>query len=171
MSPARWHNAQVYQWEHRELAAGDRLQFRIHDKKHKVANGEFATILALTNTQAKLRLEGKHQRELTLPVAQLRHVDHGYAVTSHSSQGGTVERVLVNADSMRSARLVNREQFYVSVSRARKDAHVYTDNIELLRQAVGRERKKEIAMDAVKQSPTQELNQQPQQSQSMGIRI
>ena len=47
LSPARWKNAQVYQWEHRDLAAGERIQFRIHDKKHKVANNEFATISIL----------------------------------------------------------------------------------------------------------------------------
>jgi ATP-dependent exoDNAse (exonuclease V) alpha subunit len=107
-------------------------------------------------------------------------VDHGYTVTSFSSQGSTVDRVIVNADSMRSPRLVNREQQYVSISRPKIDARVYTDDIEALRRAVARDPKKEIALDAVKQRPTQELKPtrqtihlQPQQSQtqSNGIRI
>jgi hypothetical protein len=74
---------------------------------------------------------------------------------------------------MRSARLVNRKQFYVSISRARHDACVYTDDAKALRQAVGRESKKEIALDVVKQRPTQQLictrktaDLQPQQSQT-----
>jgi len=38
--------------------------------------------------------------------------------TSHAAQGAAVDRVIVNVDSMRSAQLVNRKQFYVSISRA-----------------------------------------------------
>jgi ATP-dependent exoDNAse (exonuclease V) alpha subunit len=110
----------------------------------------------------------------------MRHIDYGYTVTSFSSQGSTVDRVIVNDDSMRSSRLVNREQLYVSISRGRLDARVYTNDAEALRLAVTRDPKKEIALDSVKQRPTQELkpqrnttNLQPQQSQnqSTGMRI
>ena len=62
---------------------------------------------------------------------------------------------------MRSGQLVNRKQFYVSISRALHDARVYTNDAKALRQAVGRESKKEIALDAVKQRPTQQLKQPP----------
>jgi ATP-dependent exoDNAse (exonuclease V) alpha subunit len=90
-SAARWTDTQVYHRETRTLASGDRLQFRIHDKAHKIANGEFATITALTDKQVSLKFDNR--RELTIPLAQLRHVDHGYASTSHASQGATVDRV------------------------------------------------------------------------------
>jgi len=40
------------------------------------------------------------------------------------------------------ARLVNRRQFYVSLSRARLDARIYTGNAEALARAVGREQLK-----------------------------
>ena len=176
VSPAKWKSVQVYTWEHRELAIGDRLQFRIHEKRNKVANGEFATIIELDSAQATLRLDNK--RELSVNLPQLRHVDHGYASTSHAAQGATVDRVIVNVDSMRSAQLVNRNQFYVSISRARQDAQVYTDDAQALRRAVVREPKKEIALDAVKKRPTQELKPardtsglQPQQSQTRSLRI
>jgi hypothetical protein len=62
--------------------------------------------------------------------------------------------VIVNVDSMRGAQLVNRRQFYVSISRARHDARAYTDDAEALRRAVSREPRKEMALDAVKQRPT-----------------
>jgi hypothetical protein len=67
--PARWDGVQAYSWEQRLLAAGDRLQFRIHDKKHKVANGEFAIITELDRKQVKLRFDDN--RELALPFSQL----------------------------------------------------------------------------------------------------
>jgi ATP-dependent exoDNAse (exonuclease V) alpha subunit len=139
-TPARWKAAQVYEWEQRTLAVGDRLQFRIHDKQNKVANGQFAIITELNHEQASLRFDNK--RELQLPLAKLHHVDYGYASTSHSSQGATVDRVIVNADSMRSARLVNQKQLYVSISRAREDAQIFTDDLEALRRAAGRDSRK-----------------------------
>ena len=105
----------------------------------------------LSANQAKLRFDAG--RELAVNLSQLRHVDHGYASTSHSAQGATADRVIVNVDSMRSAQLVNRRQFYVSISRTRHDARVYTDDAAALRRAVAREPRKEIALDAVRQRP------------------
>ena len=68
---------------------------------------------------------------------------------------------------------MNSEQLYVSISRGRIDARVYTNDAKALRLAVTRDPKKEIALDEVKQRPTQELkppqnmtNLQPQQSQN-----
>ena len=55
---------------------------------------------------------------------------------------------------MRSAQLVNRKQFYGSISRPRHDARVYTDDAAALRRAVSWEPHKEIALNAVRQRPT-----------------
>jgi ATP-dependent exoDNAse (exonuclease V) alpha subunit len=170
VSPGPWKGAaEVYTAEKRMLAVGDRLQIRHPDKPRDIANAEFATIIAINSRQATLRFHGKAKREVTLPLSDLRHVDYGYAVTSFSSQGSTVDTVVINEDSMRSARLVNREQLYVSESRARLDVRVYTDDVDALRQAVARDPKKAIALDAVKQLPTQQ--QQQKQAQSVGIQI
>jgi len=46
------------------------------------------------------------------------HLDYGYAVTSHSSQGQTADRVLIHVDTEKSELLVNNRFAYVSVSRA-----------------------------------------------------
>jgi len=151
LSPARWTAVQVYQWEDRTLAAGDRIQFRIHDKQHHIANGEFATIIELKDWKAIVRFDNR--RELNLPLSQLRHIDHGYASTSHSAQGATVDRVIVNVDSMRSHKLVNQQQFYVSISRARHDAQIFTDDLKTLKRAVGRDPKKSVAMEVIKPAP------------------
>ena len=183
--PIKWNDtdhvaAEVYKLEGRTLAVGDRLQFRHPDNRRNIANGEFALITAIGAGEATIRLHGKQNRELTLPLSAMRHVDYGYTVTSFSSQGSTVDRVIVNDDSMRSSRLVNREQLYVSISRGRIDARVYTNDAEALRLAVTRDPKKEIALDSVEQRPTQKLkpqrnrtNLQPQQSQNQftGMRI
>ena len=60
---------------------------------------------------------------------------HGYAVTSHSSQSKTVDEVLLVASS-RSFGAVNREQFYVSISRGRERVHIFTDDADTLARRV-----------------------------------
>jgi ATP-dependent exoDNAse (exonuclease V) alpha subunit len=68
-------------------------------------------------------------RKIEFDPAEHRHFDHGYAVTSHSSQGLTAERVLVNADTEVHPDLVNSRFGYVSVSRASQEATVFTDDL------------------------------------------
>jgi ATP-dependent exoDNAse (exonuclease V) alpha subunit len=58
-----------------------------------------------------------------------RHFDRGYAVTSHISQGLTTERVLVHADSSVHPDLLNSRFGYVSISRASREATIYTDDM------------------------------------------
>ena len=58
-------------------------------------------------------------------------------VTSHASQGKTVDHVFIGQSS-ESFPASSREQFYVSVSRARQQATIYTDDKESLLDAVSR---------------------------------
>src|SRR5437667_41371 len=58
-----------------------------------------------------------------------RHLDYGYAMTSHSSQGQTAGRVLVHVETERaSEKLVNQRLAYVALSRGQYDARIYTDD-------------------------------------------
>ena len=69
-------------------------------------------------------------------LAYVRKVALGYASTSHAAQGSTVDRVIVNIDSRRGVDLINERQLYVSISRARADAHIYTDDVKAMRRSV-----------------------------------
>lgn len=64
------------------------------------------------------------------------HLAYGYVVTSHSAQGKTVDRVLIGQSPDFGAS--SREQFYVSVSRGRERATVYTGDKSALLEAVQR---------------------------------
>ncbi|MGA9722868.1 MAG: AAA family ATPase, partial [Candidatus Binatus sp.] len=144
-NPARLTGVDLFREERRLIANGDRIQFRSPDRALGVVNGEFATVVAIDDQRAALRMDDG--REVKAAVRRLRHVDYGYASTSHSSQGATVDRVIVNIDTVRSAELVNRKQFYVSISRARHRVTIYTDDSSALRHAVGRTREKSIALE------------------------
>ncbi len=76
-----------------------------------------------------------------------KNFDHGYAVTSHSSQGLTADRVLVNVDTSTHPQLLNSRFAYVSVSRASLDATIYTNNTASLGADLSREVGKSAAMD------------------------
>jgi len=73
------------------------------------------------------------------PLKDHPHLDHGYAVTSHSSQGQTADRVLIHADTEESAHLVNSRMAYVAVSRGRYDAQIYTNDKSELAEYLSRD--------------------------------
>ena len=77
------------------------------------------------------------------------HLDYGYAVTSHSSQGVTADRVLVHVDTEQAhEQLINSRLAYVSVSRGRYDAQIYTNDAGRVGGELSREVSKESALDA-----------------------
>lgn len=114
--------------ERRELgvSAGDVLLLRANAKDF--VNGERVTVKAIQQQRITLT-DGRE-----LP-RDYRTFSHGYAVTSHAAQGKTVDEVMVVASS-RSFAAVSQEQFYVSISRARERARIYTDDSDLLRRRV-----------------------------------
>jgi len=131
--------------ESRELkvAAGDWLLLQANHGKEFI-NGERVQVKAVQDGRIALA-DGR-----TLP-ASFNTFTHGYAVTSHSSQGKTVDEVLLVASS-KSFAAVNREQFYVSISRGRERVHVFTDDAELLARRVtdSHERKAAIELQALR---------------------
>lgn len=127
--PARLHGISAYREIEREFAVGDRLQFTAPNRELGVANRDVGTVQNIDATGAiTVRMEGGKDRTVTFDPAQMRHFDHGYAVTSHGSQGLTSERVLVNMDTSVHPELINNRFAYVSVSRASHDAQIFTND-------------------------------------------
>jgi len=149
-NPQRLSGVSVYREAEREFAEGDRIQFRAPFTEKRIANGELATIAKIGDEELTVKLDGG--REVSFEKDHFRHIDHGYAVTSHSSQGTTVDRVLINADTSESRVLLNDRMGYVAVSRAREDAIIYTNSIQELRGALDRRVDKEMAVEAVREA-------------------
>jgi conjugative relaxase-like TrwC/TraI family protein len=76
------------------------------------------------------------------------HVAYGAVVTSHASQGKTVDRVFIG-QSAESYAASSQEQFYVSCSRGREAATVYCDDKPSLRDAVARSDDRTTATELV----------------------
>jgi ATP-dependent exoDNAse (exonuclease V) alpha subunit len=74
-------------------------------------------------------------------------LDHGYAVTSHGSQGLTADRVLINIDTAVNPQLINSRFAYVSVSRAAIDARIFANDSSGLAQNLEHDVAKTSAVD------------------------
>ncbi len=129
--PSRLRGISAYREIEREFAPGDRLQFTAPNRELGVANHDLGTIEHISQDgQFAVRMD--NGKLVAFDSSEMRHFDHGYAMTSHSSQGHTAERVLVNVDTSTHPDLINSRFAYVSVSRASLDAHVYTNDAALL---------------------------------------
>lgn len=157
--PRRLHGVNVYREVSREFATGDRLQFTSVHKELGVANRDLGTVTGIEDGRMAVRMDGKAERTVTFDTLKFRHFDHGYAVTSHSSQGITTGRLLANFDTDSSHSLINTRLAYVAISRASDDARIYTNNAETLGQRLATDISKTAALDFRPPSSTTEVQQ------------
>jgi len=130
-NPARLHGISAYREIEREFAAGDRLAFSAPNRELGVANRDLGTIEHIGH-DGQLAVRMDSGKAVTFDANEMRHFDHGYAITSHSSQGLTAERVIVNIDTQVHPQLINPRFAYVSVSRAALDAQIFTNDAPAL---------------------------------------
>jgi hypothetical protein len=157
--PRRLTGVSVYREIDREFSAGDRIQFTAPDKSLGVANRDLAIIESIA-PEGRISARLDSNRQVEFDAKEHRHFDHGYAVTSHSSQGITAERVLVNADTGVHPDLLNSRFGYVSISRASHEATLFTDDMAKL--------SPQLATDASKTSAL-EINQSVSIGQGLGM--
>jgi ATP-dependent exoDNAse (exonuclease V) alpha subunit len=135
--PRRQMGVTVYREQEKAFSVGDRIQFTAPSHDLKVANRELGTIESIQSDGA-MRLKLDSGRDMNFDPQQHPHLDHGYAVTSYSSQGQTADRVLINVDTELGAKdLLNNRMAYVAVSRGQWDAQIFTSDREKLAKALG----------------------------------
>ena len=140
--PRRQQGVSVYRDQEKAFSTGDRVQFTAPAKSDelKVANRELGTIKSITDDgRIQLKMD-RGGRSVSFDPREHPHIDHGYAVTSHSSQGQTADRVLIHVDTELGAKdLLNNRMAYVAVSRGALDAQIFTNDREKLPEALGRD--------------------------------
>ncbi|MGA7447872.1 MAG: MobF family relaxase [Terriglobales bacterium] len=157
--PRRQQGVSVFREEMRNFSVGGRIQFTAPANELKVANRELGIIESI-GKDGRLRLKMDCGRTVELDPRKHPHLDHGYAMTSHSSQGQTADRVLIHVDSELGAKdLLNSRMAYVSVSRGRYDAQIFTNNAPMLGQELSRDVSHSPAIQ--QESVTQKIGQQP----------
>jgi len=160
--PKRLQGIAAYREIDRDFAQGDRIQFTANNRELAVSNRDMGTIERIDRNQVSVKMDGTKERTVTFDAAQMRHFDHGYAVTSHSSQGLTADRVLVNMDTKVHPELINTRFAYVSVSRASEDVRIYTNDVAVLSERLSADVTKTSAVNLHKVQVEPTNNQQTQ---------
>jgi ATP-dependent exoDNAse (exonuclease V) alpha subunit len=144
--PARLRGIDAYTEAERQFSVGDRIQFTAPQQELHVANRALGTIAQIAS-DGSMTARMDSGRTISFDAQVTRHFDHGYAVTSHSSQGLTADRVLVHVDHAAHPDLVNSRFAYVSVSRASCEARIFTDDATRLPTRLSTEIDKSAALD------------------------
>ncbi len=160
--PQRLRGVNVYTSLPREFSTGDHIQFTHNNKDLDVHNRDRGRIEAIGNDN-RLTVNMDDGRTVNFDPTRMRHFDHGYAVTSHSSQGLTENRVLVNMDTNTFSELLNPRFAYVSVSRASQDAHIYTNDAATLAQRLSTDVSKTSALDFYEAPAAHSQSQTPKE--------
>ena len=124
---------QAYRPREISLASGDLIRITKNgqtiDQKHRLNNGSIYRVASFDQRGNVVLDNGWTVSK------EFGHFTHGYVMTSHASQGKTVDHVFIG-ESAQSLPAASREQFYVSASRGREQVTIYTDNKSQLLDAV-----------------------------------
>jgi conjugative relaxase-like TrwC/TraI family protein len=117
------------------LAVGDRVRItaggKTKDGKHRLTNGSLFTVEGFTRRGDIIVDDG------WVIDRDFGHLTHGYVLTSHASQGDTVDKVFV-AISSQSLPATNQRTAYVALTRGKEQAIVFTDDRKELLKAISR---------------------------------
>ena len=105
-----------------EFAVGDRVIARHNDRLREVDNGMRGTIVAVDPTENELLVRTDTGADRALDAAYVaQHLEHAYALTAHTMQGGTVEwaGVVGHPDDF------TRNWSYTALSRARDATEIF----------------------------------------------
>ncbi|WP_342250311.1 MobF family relaxase [Sphingomonas sp. OTU376] len=115
----------VFRSERRDLAAGDRIQWRLVDHALGIRNADRGTVERLSGTEATIRWD-RDGRVQQLDLSRHKNWDHGYAETVYSAQSKTYDRVYVLAPV--NSPLVTGQNYYTAITRARFGVKLWTED-------------------------------------------
>ena len=111
-----------------------------------MSNRQLGTIERI-DAEGNLQVHLDSGHSVAFRIREHPHLDYGYALTSHSAQGATADRVLIHVDSANTNRnLIDSRLAYVAASRARYDARIYTSDGVSLGAALSRSVTKQSAL-------------------------
>jgi conjugative relaxase-like TrwC/TraI family protein len=117
------------------LGVGDRVRVtaggKTKDGKHRLSNGSLLTVEGFTQRGDLIVDHG------WVIDRDFGHLTHGYVITSHSSQGVTVDKVFIGISS-ESLPATNQRAAYTAITRGKEMAQIFTDDREELLRAMCR---------------------------------
>ena len=109
------------------ISVGNRIICLKNDKSLGVRNGTKGKVININNDFITFKTDSS--KVITFNADEYNTFGFGYAMTINKLQGATVQKIICNADSYSH---MDRNKFYVTVSRAKSDVTILTDDIEKL---------------------------------------
>lgn len=111
------------------ISKGDKIKitrngFDLH--KRRLNNGATLEVTGISK-QGKITLRQPTSKATYELGADFGHVAHGHCITSHASQGKTVDAVFISQPAA-TFPATDLKQFYVSASRGQQEISIYTDD-------------------------------------------
>jgi ATP-dependent exoDNAse (exonuclease V) alpha subunit len=115
----------VFHREERDLAKGDRIQWRLVTREVDLKNAERGTVERLDGHLATVRWD-RGSRVSEVDLGRHKTWDHGYAETVYSAQSKTYARVYLLTPL--GSPLVNGQNYYTAITRARFGVKLWTED-------------------------------------------
>jgi ATP-dependent exoDNAse (exonuclease V) alpha subunit len=132
-----------------EFHRGDRVLFTRNSKRYGVQNGSLGTVTEVDVANQILTVKLDQGKLVLVPVKDYAHLQLGYSLTTHKSQGVTTE----NAYVLLGGPCQDRELSYVQASRARGDTRFFLNKLDAgedlrdMCKQIERSRQKDLAHD------------------------
>ncbi|MCF0075236.1 relaxase domain-containing protein [Dyadobacter sp. CY261] len=123
----------IYRIKPLDLAKGDKVRITrngFDDQDKRLNNGQLLQVASVKKS-GDVELLGGDGRTKYKIGKDFGHINHAYCITSHASQGKTVDEVFISQPAA-TFPATSSKQLYVSVSRGRDKVHIYTDDKEEL---------------------------------------
>ncbi|MBX9837488.1 MAG: AAA family ATPase [Silvanigrellaceae bacterium] len=128
----------LYQEKIIEISIGDKIKWtKNHSVKKSInkdskarserrLNGQYLNVIGIDKQNNTATIEYDKGKKESIDLMKSNFIDYNYVSTVFSSQGKTCNKVYASITN------VDRENFYVAVSRARYDCKIYTNNKNIL---------------------------------------
>ena len=155
-------NIEVYEKMDRKISVGDVIRIKKTDKDKGLLNGDQGKVVKINGDNVTLRTDKNGEKNINLK--EFRTWEHGYASTTYAAQGATSKNVIAMMESYRK-NLVNSRSFYVSISRAKENVAVYTDNKQKTMEGIqNRQGQKESALVDAEGFVSIAVNERPEKN-------
>ena len=124
-----------------ELQQGLKIIFTKNNNDLGLINSETAIIKSINKDTATLQFENKMIKDI--PMSQLKHIDYGYCVTVHTSQGKTFDNTI--AAIGKNISLNNQQSWLVSLSRHRVELSILAEDMKSLKTYLSKNTGKEMS--------------------------
>lgn len=141
-----------------EIGEGDKLKWTknqniiVKDKFgnktgiNKRMNGQDITVLEINKEKNIIKLKDIKGKIDEIKIKDNHFLDHNYITTVFSSQGKTCDKIFASLTN------IDKENFYVAVSRAKVDCKLYCENKEELYKKVEKTGSNQTALEKLNQS-------------------